>query len=296
MNSNQLAQFIAIAEEESVTQAGKRLFMTQSALSNTLKQLENELECKLFNRESNQFILNENGKKLLLYARQVEEILEAAKSNIKTGVVLQNIQALCFASVYFSLFGRYFAGTNSCFRVSMKLLEPDTLIESLWKCNNCIAIAPDSLFSKYNTFDLERLFLMTEQLMVSFPPEHPLSQRASITLQELDGETFAVTAGHDYSWEKALLKENKININFADVSLNIMSRIKARDLPFPTFSRSSFYQLTDFRINPVIRPVVPVDGENTTRDICVWYAKRYADKIVPFIDDMQSNSPWEGFR
>lgn len=53
MNSNQLKQFIAIAEEENITRASQALFMSQSALSNTLKLLEEELGCNLFDRKSN---------------------------------------------------------------------------------------------------------------------------------------------------------------------------------------------------------------------------------------------------
>lgn len=47
MNSNQLKQFIAIAEEENITHASQKLFMSQSALSNTLKLLEEELGVEL---------------------------------------------------------------------------------------------------------------------------------------------------------------------------------------------------------------------------------------------------------
>ena len=61
----------AIAEEESVTAAGKRLHLTQSALSHQLRDAESKLGTPLFLRLGKRMALTPAGQKLLECARCV---------------------------------------------------------------------------------------------------------------------------------------------------------------------------------------------------------------------------------
>lgn len=79
MNSNQLKQFIVIAEEENITKAAKKLYMAPSAVSNTLKLLEEEFSLKLFDRVGNKIFLNDNGKVLLSYGSEVVSLLNTTE-------------------------------------------------------------------------------------------------------------------------------------------------------------------------------------------------------------------------
>jgi LysR family transcriptional regulator for metE and metH len=62
---------LAIAEEGSLTSAGKRLFLTQSALSHQLSDLESRLRISLFSRQGRQLILTCAGRLFLESAREV---------------------------------------------------------------------------------------------------------------------------------------------------------------------------------------------------------------------------------
>lgn len=50
MNIIQLKYFKYVIDEMSVTKASRRLFVTQSAVSQQIRLLEDELDCKLFYR------------------------------------------------------------------------------------------------------------------------------------------------------------------------------------------------------------------------------------------------------
>lgn len=71
---NNLKIFTIVAKHKSITKAAKELFVSQPAVSKAIKNLENELQVKLFQRDKrNGLYLTNVGEKILLLARQMEE-------------------------------------------------------------------------------------------------------------------------------------------------------------------------------------------------------------------------------
>lgn len=75
LSSAQLEAFIAVAQTLSFTQAAERLYITQSALSQRVLNLEKELETTLFIRDRSGLKLTEVGSKLVRYC-QLKNSLE----------------------------------------------------------------------------------------------------------------------------------------------------------------------------------------------------------------------------
>lgn len=71
INYHHLYYFKTIAEEQSVSKAAAKLRLGQPTLSAQLKQFEETLEVKLFDREHKKLILTEQGKVALEYARSI---------------------------------------------------------------------------------------------------------------------------------------------------------------------------------------------------------------------------------
>jgi len=67
----QLEIFIAVAETAQVTKASKKLFVTQSAVSMALAELENQLGGSLFDRHGRSLLLNTRGRFLLPLAKDI---------------------------------------------------------------------------------------------------------------------------------------------------------------------------------------------------------------------------------
>ena len=65
----QLQIFLAVAESGSTAAAAGLVHLTQSASSAALRELENLLQCHLFDRIGKRLILNDNGRQLLPQAR-----------------------------------------------------------------------------------------------------------------------------------------------------------------------------------------------------------------------------------
>lgn len=66
-----LKTLVALRETGSLVEAAERLFLTQSALSHQLKELESRLDCELFVRKSRPLRFTEAGKRLLTLADDV---------------------------------------------------------------------------------------------------------------------------------------------------------------------------------------------------------------------------------
>ncbi len=67
----QLEIFIAVAETAQVTKASKKLFVTQSAVSMALAELENQLGGSLFDRHGRSLVLNARGRYLLPLGKDI---------------------------------------------------------------------------------------------------------------------------------------------------------------------------------------------------------------------------------
>ena len=73
----------AVAEEGSVTEAGRRLHVTQSALSHQLRDAEEKLGTALFLRLGKKMVLTPAGEKMLDSARRVLDELRLAETQIE---------------------------------------------------------------------------------------------------------------------------------------------------------------------------------------------------------------------
>lgn len=68
---NLLRAFLIIGQEKSISRAAARLFLTQSAVSQSLKRLEEQLECALVLRRGPRFDLSPAGEEVLRIAEEI---------------------------------------------------------------------------------------------------------------------------------------------------------------------------------------------------------------------------------
>ena len=78
-----LKYFLAVAQEGNITNAAKRLHVTQPTLSRQLSDLEKELGRQLYTRGHAGVELTEHGTMLAAYASSIVELAEKAEADIK---------------------------------------------------------------------------------------------------------------------------------------------------------------------------------------------------------------------
>src|SRR5258707_2798562 len=84
MELRHLRYFVAVAEEQNVTQAAKRLHLSQPPLSRQIHDLETEMGLALFEHGTNAIRLTKAGRVFLLEARAVLQRAEDAVSFTKS--------------------------------------------------------------------------------------------------------------------------------------------------------------------------------------------------------------------
>ncbi len=82
--------FYHVAQTQSFSQAAARLFVTQSAVSQAIKNLESQLQAPLFFRKTRQVTLTPEGKLLLAHVEQALNYVRIAESKIQE---MRNLQA-----------------------------------------------------------------------------------------------------------------------------------------------------------------------------------------------------------
>ena len=76
MIDNKLQTLIQVAETGSYTKAALALSLSQPAVSQHIKQLENELKIRLFNRGNGALKLTKEGEIALKYAKRIQNLYQ----------------------------------------------------------------------------------------------------------------------------------------------------------------------------------------------------------------------------
>lgn len=84
MELRNLITFIHVAELGSFTKAAEQLGYSQSTVSFQIKQLEDELDCLLFERINHTITLTEKGHELVSYAHQIRSLTDDLKESLET--------------------------------------------------------------------------------------------------------------------------------------------------------------------------------------------------------------------
>lgn len=93
MKLNQLEYFCAAVRCGSVTQAAKKLFVTQPAISGAIRELEKEFAVNLFAHTRNKLVLTEEGQRFYTRAEQLLREVETATLQLHDlGAARQSVQ------------------------------------------------------------------------------------------------------------------------------------------------------------------------------------------------------------
>ncbi len=82
MDLRVLRSFVTVCRVGNITRAAEKLYISQPALTRQIKELEEELGCKLLNRNTRSVSLTENGFQFLVRAQEILSIAQLAKQEL----------------------------------------------------------------------------------------------------------------------------------------------------------------------------------------------------------------------
>jgi DNA-binding transcriptional LysR family regulator len=194
MTLQQLKYIIEIANCGSMSEAAKRLYISQPSLSNAVKELESELGLKIFIRTNRGISLTKEGTEFLGYARQVNEqaeLLEARFLNTKPVKRHFSVstQHYSFAvNAFVSLIKQY---SYEEYEFTLRETRTYEIIEDVKRLRSEIGILYLSAFNykvmekliAENGLIFHPLFQADPHIFVS--KKNPLAQKMRVTLDDL---------------------------------------------------------------------------------------------------------------
>lgn len=83
IDSRQLRAFAALSRTGSFTLAAKEMFLSQSAVSHSMKALETDVGCRLFDRVGKKVLLTQAGEALLHHTEKILQEMAAARAGLE---------------------------------------------------------------------------------------------------------------------------------------------------------------------------------------------------------------------
>ncbi|HUA95902.1 MAG TPA: LysR family transcriptional regulator [Acidimicrobiales bacterium] len=185
LTGRRLEYFVAVADHGSFTAAARTLFVSQPALSLSVKELETELGTELFHRLGRQVVLTAAGAALLGPARQSLRDVETGRAAVAAvlGLTAGTLSLGCLptlaADPLAAMIGR-FRRLHPGIRIDLAAPEDSVDLLDLLRSGRCelgIAVADD------RPGDLEGRVLCTQELLAIHPPGTP----ASVAKEALGG-------------------------------------------------------------------------------------------------------------
>lgn len=199
MKLQQLRYVVKVAECGSITEASRRLFVSQPSVTASIRDLENEMGVHIFERTNKGVIVSDEGETFLGYALQVLDQADLLEGKYKgTSEQVPHFSVSCqhysFAVNAFVDVIREFDAA----RYDFTLREEQTheIIEDVAHMKSELGIL---YLSEHNREVIERMLaaneLVFEGLFCATPhvfvcSDHPLAGRSSVTLGDLEDYPF----------------------------------------------------------------------------------------------------------
>ena len=273
-----LHTLLAVVELNNFTRAAQRLSLTQPAVSQHIKQLERELNIKIFNRVRNGIKPTNEGQMLIRYARRSialyhnleQDILDEQRSLQRLTV---GITHTAESNAVAEMLGKYSA-KNPGTRINIITDTISNLYSMLKNYELDLAVVEGKIQDK----GINTLLLDTDSLVLVVSNNHPLAKKSMVTMNEFKDEPLILrrpSSGTRNLFTAHLESHNKSLDNF-NVILEVdnIATIKdliRRDIGVSILARSVC--LDELKRGKIT--VLPIENLSMVREINIIYHKDF---------------------
>lgn len=195
MTLQQLRYAITVAETGTITEAAKKLYISQPSLTNAIHELEKEMNLVIFQRTNKGILLSGEGEEFLGYARQVLEQASILEDKYKGNG--GGKKQFCVSTQHYSFAVNAFVDLikeygQEEYDFSLRETQTYEIIEDVARMRSEIGILFLNDFNetvlrkilKTNDLEFHELFVAKPHVFIS--RKHPLADRQVIMNQELE--------------------------------------------------------------------------------------------------------------
>jgi DNA-binding transcriptional LysR family regulator len=190
MDLAELEVFLTVVREGRFSRAAEKLYRTQSAVSQTIRKLEDELGELLFDRSSRDGALTDAGRVLQEYAEKLINLRGDAREALVELRELQRGKLAIAANEFTVLYLLPVLGEFRRIHPAIKI----TVLRSLG------SRTPDEVLRHAAEFgvvsydpqepSLSSIVVYSDELVFVVPPSHPLASAKQVSIRQLGAETF----------------------------------------------------------------------------------------------------------
>jgi DNA-binding transcriptional LysR family regulator len=227
MDLSQLQVFLAVARERRFSRAAEKLYRTQSAVSQSIRKLEEEVGEPLFDRSSRDGLLTDAGRVLQEYAERLLNVradaLEALAElkELHKGKLV--ISANEFTALYLLPLLAEFRRLHPMVKITVNRSLGSRIPDDVLRHNSELGVLT------YDPEDsqLRSIVVFLDELIFVVPPSHPLASHRQVSLRQLGAESFVAHNVPSPYRDKVLqaFKRHKTPLHM-DVELPTLQAIK----------------------------------------------------------------------
>jgi DNA-binding transcriptional LysR family regulator len=222
-----LEVFVTVAREGSFSRAAAKLFRTQSAVSQSIRKLEEEVGEQLFDRSSREGLLTDAGRVLQGYAERLLNLRNDAQEALLEVRELQKgklaISANEFTALYLLPVLAEYRRVHPAIRITVQRSLGSVIPDDVLRHNSELGVL---------TYDphepqLHSVVVYRDELIFVVPPGHPLASEAQVSIRQLGAESFVAHIVSSPYREKVIqtFKRHKTPLHM-DIELPTLQAIK----------------------------------------------------------------------
>lgn len=283
MELRQLRYFLRVAETLNFSEASRRLFVTQSTLSQQISHLEQEIGLPLFDRNSHEVSLTEAGKELLPFAQRAVSSADSCLDHMNdlkqmlTGELNIGV-TFSFSTIASETIIEFLhAYPNVKLNIQYKTMEE--LMEQLLRRELDLVLAFKPLKTDRN---MDSRAIFSNRLAAIVNANHPLARLSSVKLSDLERYTLVLPSKGlqaRNAFERLVEgKELDFNIKVEVNNVNIIFDLLHRTNHATVLSESTVMHEEGLR-------AIPIDAQGNEMDGCIHilkdaYMKRSTQEFI----------------
>jgi DNA-binding transcriptional LysR family regulator len=230
MDTQSLQAFAAVAQAGSFSAAAEQLFLTQPAISKRIALLEQQLDCRLFDRVGRQVLLTEAGRTLLPHAETVLRELQLAQRQLRdlrggvTGVLALGISHHLGLHRLPALLQRFIERYPQV-RLDIEFLDSEQAYDRVLRGElelGIITLAPEE------KPPLQQQQVWLDELVVVVAKGHPLASQQRVTARALSQHRAILPGLNTYTGQiiTRLFEQQRLTLDVA-LETNYLESIRS---------------------------------------------------------------------